>query len=454
MKDIGVFEDYKLKNLFLDEYIIGNNKELTTEEFARLEELKTKLNGTDPQYESRQRCRNQFLKTGFADKHLSWFDMRDNEYMIGPYNYGTDDGSCCFFSPHFAMDLLENTPTDWLFYLTTKAEAKHGEKNGLWILFDIEHFNYGFSHGNGHGLRISLADHRDKPMMQFSSHLLEGGTKTQMIIKPTITNTTQDGIDKFDPVDRKCYIEGEHKMPNLLYEYGYRYEISNCLFDKGLRKIFDECNCQPVFASASNLTKCTGTQLHCANKIATSIGSFKKTSENKDPCLPACETQENDVRMSYASFPMKNFFFRPEFCFTASHILLVSCRNEYRRHFLEIEHKNICQILEDHGEFFNNETKCQNWPSDYLKKSDGINETLRNEVKRYGESNLASVHIFFQSPFVTRIKRDIEMTLLQYIANTGGLLGLCLGFSLISAIEVVYWLFLCLKNTLTKKSQA
>ena len=35
--------------------------------------------------------------------------------------------------------------------------------------------------------------------------------------------------------------------------------------------------------------------------------------------------------------------------------------------------------------------------------------------------------------------REARMTLKNYIAQVGGLLGLCLGFSFVSAIELLYW---------------
>ena len=36
-------------------------------------------------------------------------------------------------------------------------------------------------------------------------------------------------------------------------------------------------------------------------------------------------------------------------------------------------------------------------------------------------------------------KRDVLYGVTDFISNIGGLLGLCMGFSLLTAIEVVYW---------------
>ena len=49
---------------------------------------------------------------------------------------------------------------------------------------------------------------------------------------------------------------------------------------------------------------------------------------------------------------------------------------------------------------------------------------------------------------VTRIKRDQKIPIIGFVANTGGLLGLCMGFSLVSAFEIVYhcMMTLCWKS--------
>ena len=49
-----------------------------------------------------------------------------------------------------------------------------------------------------------------------------------------------------------------------------------------------------------------------------------------------------------------------------------------------------------------------------------------------------------QSPYITKIRNDVAMSFTTYIANSGGLLGLCIGFSFMSGIEIVFyacWLF-------------
>ena len=150
--------------------------------------------------------------------------------------------------------------------------------------------------------------------------------------------------------------------------------------------------------------------------------------------------------MSYAPYPQKGrFFYQLAFCLLASHIWQVSCQNENRKYFLDKRHPSLCLTLEKFDEYFGNQSSCGDWPKNYFQENDAPypNETLVEEVYEYGKENLALVHIFIQSPYVTMIKRDVAMTFTNYVANTGGLLGLCLGFSFISALEIFYWVVIC-----------
>ena len=71
-------------------------------------------------------------------------------------------------------------------------------------------------------------------------------------------------------------------------------------------------------------------------------------------------------------------------------------------------------------------------------------------MHQYGRQNLALIHVIVQSPYITKIKRDVAMPFITFVANSGGLLGLCIGFSFISAVELLYWIC-CICNIGIKK---
>ena len=78
-----------------------------------------------------------------------------------------------------------------------------------------------------------------------------------------------------------------------------------------------------------------------------------------------------------------------------------------------------------------------------VKEVDGkeIFSAANNKAPTYDayEKDIAMVTFFFESPTVFEYLKEPRMTLLQFISQVGGLLGLCIGFSFISAIEILYW---------------
>ncbi len=175
--------------------------------------------------------------------------------------------------------------------------------------------------------------------------------------------------------------------------------------------------------------------------------TFNITRPKLKECLPACKTQENHLTFSEAQYPPDPFlfFFKKEFCTTASHLYQETCKNEQRRHLVTIYYPHLCDVLEDYSKAFNKVSTCKNWPWSFFKNGFGWqNQTLEREVTHYAKGNLIYVIYFIQSPYMTLIKRDIEMTLTDFVSNTGGLLGLFLGFSVISLFELIFWACKCM----------
>ena len=54
------------------------------------------------------------------------------------------------------------------------------------------------------------------------------------------------------------------------------------------------------------------------------------------------------------------------------------------------------------------------------------------------KSVFVELTFMFQDPYAKRFMKDEKITKTAYIANSGGLLGLCMGFSLVSAAEILY----------------
>ncbi|GLH01126.1 Pickpocket protein 28 [Gryllus bimaculatus] len=64
--------------------------------------------------------------------------------------------------------------------------------------------------------------------------------------------------------------------------------------------------------------------------------------------------------------------------------------------------------------------------------------------------------VFIENSYYNPMRRIELFGTIDFIANCGGLLGLCLGFSVLSIVEVLYWLLvrpLCQRRC-SKRTQA
>lgn len=56
----------------------------------------------------------------------------------------------------------------------------------------------------------------------FTTYFTLPGAEILTAITPTILNTTNGAIDRFNPQDRDCYKDDEFRLPNLIWDGGYR----------------------------------------------------------------------------------------------------------------------------------------------------------------------------------------------------------------------------------------
>ena len=478
---MNISENMKMSEALVTEYIIGHKGSHKSQEHKKVANdfKKFSKNGLFSSY-STQKCENMFMNIHFRGKFLEWKDHKNvDDTIFGNFEHKTDFGICCYFVPHlyFQESIDNKNASIGDRYHRLKADALSGKKHGLDILLNAEQFNYADPQSNSVGFQIALHNHRDKPIMQFSSDLLHPGTETQINLKPTLTKTTDDAISRFSPKNRDCYSDGEGQLTHITYQEGYRYEMNNCFVDEKIKEIIWSCRCRPVvwekclscgsddhyYNAMKTLPLCTGRRLYCSNERMKFIG-LEKMPESEDtilpeatkspklignvtkpqsiPCLPGCVVQHNNKLLSHSLYPQKTIFaYKKPFCIVASHVLFKTCLQQNRRILLNEQHPNLCPILEVFNESF---VQCEKWPEIFIESYGyPINKTLVEEMYQYERNNIALVHVMIQSPFITTFKRDVAMTFLSYVANTGGLLGLFIGFSCISGIEILFWSCCC-----------
>ena len=91
-----------------------------------------------------------------------------------------------------------------------------------------------------------------------------------------LLNTTERAIQEFkNPLLRNCYTDEEFVLKYFNKSLGYRFSMSNCMYESLLQETLKHCNCLPNFvvaggaglnwANPSNI--CTGIGLGCYYKI-------------------------------------------------------------------------------------------------------------------------------------------------------------------------------------------
>ena len=67
----------------------------------------------------------------------------------------------------------------------------------------------------------------------------------QIAVTPTLIVTSENAMLRFTPAERDCYSEDEISLKYLPRDHGYRYEMSNCLFESAFENILEKCKCFP-----------------------------------------------------------------------------------------------------------------------------------------------------------------------------------------------------------------
>ncbi|XP_067633200.1 pickpocket protein 28 [Eurosta solidaginis] len=178
--------------------------------------------------------------------------------------------------------------------------------------------------------------------------------------------------------DRQCLFNGEE---NLLF-YAH-YSRRNCESECQVKFIYEQCKCQPFNLPLiyENATICGVQQVRCVQKVDDLW--MKGTSGGDvcwDRCLPPCFdlSYKADATMS----PLRQF--------------------------------------------------------DYLTPP----SILRNMSMDYVNKHVAVLHFYYRESVFHGNVKNVYVGFTEFLSNTGGIMGLFLGFSFISVAEIIYFAFM------------
>merc|ERR1719361_124278 len=87
-----------------------------------------------------------------------------------------------------------------------------------------------------------------------------------------------------------------------------------------------------------------------------------------------------------------------------------------------------------------------------IENNQSVNEAakLMSLLHRYARENLLLANIYIKDPAVEVVKKDQKIPVIWFVANVGGILGLCMGCSLVTIFEVLHHVTLILLRTSAK----
>ena len=123
----------------------------------------------------------------------------------------------------------------------------------------------------------------------------------------------------------------------------------------------------------------------------------------------------------------------------------------YKRLPLSVDYPDLCPTLEMIPNITSYCTRGNRFRSDRISNKTML-KNVEYQIHKYARENLAIINIFIKESYTKRFRKTEKMSRISYIASSGGLLGLCMGFSFVSLAEILYHCFLCVVMVIRHES--
>ena len=389
----------------------------------------------------------------------------------------TDRGMCCTFNMEKADNIFKKSKYATALSTMQQQDFKYGFDDGTYPEWYQEENEPKTQPGQNKGLRLILDAHSDRispstvsDNFRGFSTVIDGGdkypltSKNGFLIRPGRENyialsalsvSADIGIKKTVPRKRNCFFPDEHGL-----DMHNNYSRSNCVLEcsiKYARKMM--LTSKEVITSSNNITKSSNETIGCApwfypatDEEYTNVCDpwetirFQKFMTNVPDdeckhCLPDCSDTIYQSRVSAAPFR------------TCDHTNLGSSslcdfdnldmNPPIWSYMVEEEFKGADLSVPDYAK--PDSKKLSNIRKSIVDPSKIKDLTLLNYYnnhKTYNafEKDIAIVNFYFDQSNIVQFKRSLRMTMTDYISQMGGLLGLGIGFSFVSGVEIIYWL--------------
>ena len=360
----------------------------------------------------------------------------------------TDVGFCCSFNHDFMPQMLRNSsfaetiesiednfykyhPQSssksnlWSRSKITKNEIDltpmKGKQNGLTVVIDLQSESVKPSTLNKdyNGVQATVTPKDEFPFMLADSILISPGQETHVAISPLVTDAT-DALKDLKPNQRKCYFDDEFYL-SLFRNYSVNSCWMECLMNLTMKEL-GPCTPWNFPQADKNMRICTPYEQHQYLSIFRQIDMTKVVGS--EACLPNCGGTDYEVTITSAPFRR---------CDSANLGLSTLCH--LGEPIVPQMWGSLIQDLYDNNVPDYIEEQIQSPERKYPKD---MTFDLKQDYNAY-EQDIAVATFYFPKHVAKALVRAPKMTTFDYVSQVGGLLGLCLGCSLISLVELIYW---------------
>eukprot|EP00094_Tigriopus_californicus_P011134 TCALIF_10745-PA protein Name:"Similar to ppk28 Pickpocket protein 28 (Drosophila melanogaster)" AED:0.17 eAED:0.17 QI:0/0/0/0.66/1/1/3/0/792 len=221
---------------------------------------------------------------------------------------------------------------------------------------------------------------------------------------------TSEAFQNWNEDNKICHFPEDFNL-----SYFSHYSQDNCLLECRIKKLSLKCECSPWYIKQSDLPICGTTGNRCFEK------SLKEYSEDlKDRkecgCLNDCEGVHLFATMFRESYDMHKETSPDKWYNAKTHAGLLA------DYLLDPQHIFIDELSKN-----------------MLMLAHNVTEFHQFAEERFHE-DIAVLNFFFDTPIITQIKLELRTSVFDMISAVGGTLGLFTGISVITFVEILYWI--------------
>ena len=405
----------------------------------------------------------------------------------------TDQGMCCSFNMEKADQILKKSrytetisemqyndaesafetkhPPRWYIH-NNEPYPQVGRRKGLMLVIDghSNKISAGTVKENFNGFIMSVDDKNKFPLLSHTSLISRPGHESNIKVDAIQVESKQE-TRKYDPKRRNCYFPDEYEL-----EIHQNYSQLNCIFEckeefaakclSTCNKPGEMCNCE----ASHNFTRksleknesCVPWFYPTDDKKLRNICSpwnaqkflgIIQTQVPKDQCrhcLPDCITTKYHTTMTYAELrecDESNLGGTNMLCNLVDGPLNPAPWMTTAQKELKSANQTIPWYLNTFSLHLLNDNRTPIFPNQRLKVGDEKNKAnwiFPSQMKgdpTYDafKKDIGIVNIFFGEERILKYVTLNRMSTLDFLSQIGGSLGLFMGISIISVIELIYW---------------